>query len=75
MFYAGVILFVLMVGRQPFEKACCLDERYRALKCENEEMFWEYHERKNNKSLIDSDLKELLTCMLQSKKVNKIYWR
>ena len=60
-FHAGVILFVLVMGRQPFEKACSKDKHYRVLNYDDSRKFWQYHEGRNNTSYIDSDLNDLLT--------------
>ena len=60
-FSAGIILFVLVNGLQPFGHASrAKDKYYKMLTSNTPEKFWEFHSKSNNKIELSADLVSLL---------------
>ncbi|CAM9636155.1 unnamed protein product [Ascophyllum nodosum] len=68
---AGVVLFMMVVGHLPMERAECSDWWFRALKMGRTDLFWQSHENKLSFSL-PTDAKLLITAMLNPEPSRRI---
>ena len=62
-FAAGVILFVFYSGHPPFNQATENDPYYRAF-IKNNDKFWDFHSKQNQKRTYSSEFKALINSML-----------
>lgn len=62
-FAAGVILFVFYSGHPPFNQATEHDPYYRVF-VKNNEKFWDFHSKQNQKRKYSESFKELVNSML-----------
>ncbi|CAM9535878.1 unnamed protein product, partial [Hapterophycus canaliculatus] len=59
---AGVILFTMLAGHPPMEKATSTDWWFRALHFERQDLFWASHEKMAPR--FHDDAKDLISAML-----------
>ena len=64
-FSAGVILFMMVYARQPFEAANPKDTFYTALAQNRADLFWKAHQRINQHVTPTEEFKQLVQAMLQ----------
>lgn len=62
-FAAGVILFVFYSGHPPFNQATEHDPYYKAF-VKNNEKFWDFHSKQNQKRVYSQGFKDLINSML-----------
>ena len=64
MFAAGVVLFTMVMGRFPFQRANSGDLHYKHLIVGDYEGFWQAQKEGQRKEKLSSELKHLIQCLL-----------
>ena len=72
-FAAGVILFMLAVGKEPFKEAKKNDPFYRAIATGRTDLFWKHHcsEFPEGEATLSSELKTLIESLLSLDPTNR----
>lgn len=71
LFAAGVILFTMVTCVEPFKEATKNDDYYSFFTKNEPEKFWEKHQSSPQFPALSEELKELLTLMLDVKRMNR----